>query len=66
MAKGDVIELQQPIEGERSPGGVEDVMHGESPQDSADMDRLGRKQQLQVRKDLQDAGDGHERHADRI
>lgn len=50
-AKQPVVELQQQLDYERSPGGSDDglpVKHGNS-QDDADMHRLGKRQQLNVR-----------------
>lgn len=49
--KGNVYEMQQPVNGEHSPAEENDMLasyEGEAPQDGADMYRLGRKQQLQV------------------
>ena len=49
LRKGDVFELQRPIDGDVSPGSHDGLSeHGESAIDSADMRRLGRTQQLQV------------------
>lgn len=48
---GDVVALQGPVEGEQQPVGKEDGLAPESSQlaqDSADMCRLGRSQQLTV------------------
>ena len=48
--KGDVYELQQAVDGEASPAHVDGLLstHAETPQDTADMRRLGREQQLNV------------------
>ena len=51
IAKEDVIELQRPTGGKRSPESDEALGNGHSElsQDTADMHRLGRAQQLKVR-----------------
>lgn len=52
-SKGNVYEMQQPVEGASSPTEDNDMLasyESEAPQDGADMYRLGRKQQLRVRR----------------
>jgi len=51
IKRGDVVEMQQSMDGEQQPIGKEDALAPENfqlAQDSADMRRLGRSQQLTV------------------
>lgn len=51
IKRGDVVEMQHSMDGERQPIGKEDALAPENfqlAQDSADMRRLGRSQQLTV------------------